>query len=132
EVLREVRLDLPRGFYKELPKLVGGPFAGYPRIHALALSLIAHTDSNLDETHITSFVQAYQSVAPLTIGELWAVPTMLRLGLIENLRRLAAQMLCAWDEFARAARWAAEHVSRRPGAPFKPPAPATSPSQCLA
>src|SRR5437868_1950505 len=49
EVLREVRHDLPRGFYKELPKLEAGPFAGYPRIYALALTLIAHTDSNLDE-----------------------------------------------------------------------------------
>src|SRR5258708_924472 len=82
EVLREIRLDLPRGFYKELPKLVGGSFGGYPRIYALALSLIAHTDSNLAETHIASFVQAYQREAPLTIGELWAVPTMLRLALI--------------------------------------------------
>ena len=45
--------------------------AGYPRIYALALALIAHTDSTLDEDHITCFVQAYQAVAPLTIGDAW-------------------------------------------------------------
>ena len=33
---------------------------------------------------------AYQTVAPLTLGELWAIPIMLRLALIENLRRVAA------------------------------------------
>jgi cyclic beta-1,2-glucan synthetase len=105
EVLREVRHDLPRGYSRELPKLADGPLAGYPRIYALALVLIAHTDSSLDEDHITRYVQAYQAVAPLTIGELWAVPTMLRLGLVENLRRLAEQMLDAWDERTRAERW---------------------------
>ena len=56
-----------------------------------------------------------QEVAPLTIGELWAVPTMLRLVLLENLRRLAEQMLWGWDERQRAERWAAESLARRPG-----------------
>ncbi len=96
DTLREVRNDLPRGYYQELPKLARGPLAGLPRVYALALELIAHTDSCLDETNLTRFVQAYQTITPLTIGELWAVPTMLRLGLLENLRRLAQQMLQAW------------------------------------
>ncbi len=107
EVLREVRHDLPRGYYRELPKLAEGPLAGYPRVYALALALIAHTDSSLDEDHITRSVQAYQSAAPLTIGELWAVPTMLRLGLLENLRRLAEQMLAGWAERTKAELWVA-------------------------
>src|SRR5438445_687586 len=83
-----VRHDLPRGYYAELPVLAGGPLAGYPRVFALALGLIAHTDSALDETEVLRFVHAFQTAAPLTIGELWAVPTMLRLALFENLRRL--------------------------------------------
>jgi cyclic beta-1,2-glucan synthetase len=105
EVWREVRHDLPRGYYRELPKLASAPLAGFPRIYSLALSLIAHTDSSLDESHITRYVQAYQTVVPLTIGELWAVPTMLRLGLLENLRRLAGRMLATWQEHRRAEAW---------------------------
>jgi cyclic beta-1,2-glucan synthetase len=97
-VLREVRQDLPRGYYKQLPKLAVGPLADFPRVYALAFELIAHTDSALDETTLVRFVQAYQSVAPLTIGELWAVPIMLRLGFLENLGRLAQQMLDAWAQ----------------------------------
>jgi cyclic beta-1,2-glucan synthetase len=98
ESLREVRHDLPQGYYTKLPKLASGPLAGYPRVYALGLSLIAHTDSSLDEDHILRFVQAYQSVTPLTTGELWAIPIMLRLGLLENLRRLAQQILRAWED----------------------------------
>ncbi len=105
ETLREVRIDLPRGYYEELPKLADGPFAGYPRVYLLALEIIAHTDSSLEEANITRFVQAYQTVAPLTIGELWAVPIMLRLGLLENLCRLARQMTTAWDDRQEAERW---------------------------
>ena len=93
DVLREVEKDLPAGYDAELPKLAGEPLAGYPRVYALALALVAHTDGGLDEARLTRFVEAFQSVAPLTIGELWAVPTMLRLVLLENLRRLADQML---------------------------------------
>jgi cyclic beta-1,2-glucan synthetase len=105
EVLREVRHDLPRGYYRELPKLAGTPLVGYPRVYALALALIAQTDSNLDDAHITRFVQAFQTVAPLAIGELWAVPTMLRLGLLENLGRMSEHMLRVWDERRRAEAW---------------------------
>jgi cyclic beta-1,2-glucan synthetase len=107
DVLREVRHDLPHGYYQELPQLRDGPLTGYPRIYSLALVLIAHTDSILDETHITRSVEAYQSVTPLSIGELWAVPTMLRLGLLENLRRLAEQMLKNREEWVRAEAWVA-------------------------
>ena len=115
EVLREVRHDLPPGYDVELPKLAGPDLAGYPRVFAVALHLVAHTDSELDEVRITRFVEAFQEVAPLTIGELWALPTMLRLVLLENLRRLAEQMLWGWDERLRAERFAAEALARGAG-----------------
>ena len=115
DVLREVKQDLPGGYYSELPKLAVGHVRGYPRVYTLALALVAHTDSELDEHRITRFLQAFQSVVPLTIGELWAVPTMLRLVLVENLRRLAERMVRSWDESRLADDWVAEHL----------PAPAT-------
>ena len=112
EVLREVQKDLPSGYDEELPKLAVEPARGYPRVHALALALVAHNDSELDEARIVHYVQAFQEVAPLTIGELWALPTMLRLVLLENLSRLAEQMLWSWDERKRAERWAADLLAR--------------------
>src|SRR5262245_1308751 len=89
EQLREIRQDLPKSYYHELPKLAEGELAGYPRIYAVALALIAHTDSRLDTHTLQRFIAAYQTVAPLSIGELWAVAITLRLALVENLRRLA-------------------------------------------
>ncbi|HEU4510269.1 MAG TPA: glucoamylase family protein [Pyrinomonadaceae bacterium] len=89
EQLREIRQDLPKSYYHELPKLADGELEGYPRIYAVALALIAHTDSRLDTNTLKRFIAAYQTVAPLSIGELWAVAITLRLALVENLRRLA-------------------------------------------
>ena len=104
--LREVRRDLPPGYDELLPKLSVPPLLGYPRVYALALELVAHTDSELDETRIARFVRAFQEAAPLSIGELWALPTMLRLVLLENLRRLSEKMIWRWEERRKAERWA--------------------------
>jgi cyclic beta-1,2-glucan synthetase len=95
EQLREIRQDLPKSYYHELPKLAEGDFEGYPRIYSVALSLIAHTDSRLDTNTLQRFIAAYQRVAPLSIGELWAVAITLRLALVENLRRLAITIVRA-------------------------------------
>jgi cyclic beta-1,2-glucan synthetase len=89
EQLREIRDDLPAGFYRELPKLADGPLAGYPRVYGIAWAFVAHTDSRFDPDTLRRFVHAYQRVEPLTIGELWAVAITLRVVLVENLRRLA-------------------------------------------
>ena len=107
EALREIKQDLPSGYYSELPKLTVEPARGYPQVYALALALVAHTDSELDEARIGRFLQAYQSASPLRIGEVWAVPTMLRLVLVENLRRLADRMVRGWDASRAAEGWVA-------------------------
>ena len=92
EQIREIHDDLPPGYYRQLPKLAEGPFAGYPRVFGLAWAFVAHTDSHLDVDLLRRFITAYQHVQPLTIGELWAVAITLRIVLIENLRRLAEQI----------------------------------------
>ena len=81
---------LPRGYSKGLPQLSKGPSAGLPRVYDLALELIAHSDGRVDLKSLTGFAMAYQEISELKLGELWAIPIMLRLALIENLRRLAA------------------------------------------
>jgi cyclic beta-1,2-glucan synthetase len=89
EQIREIKSDLPAGFYRQLPKLADGPLEGYPRVFGLAWAFVAHTDSRYDSEMLRRFVCAYQRVQPLTIGELWAVAITLRIVLVENLRRLA-------------------------------------------
>jgi len=93
EQLREIRDDLPIGFYRQLPKLAEGPLAGYPRVYGLAWAFVAHTDSRFDPEALRRFVHAYQRVQPLSIAELWAVAITLRVVLVENLRRLAESIV---------------------------------------
>ena len=102
EQIREIRDDLPRGFYRQLPKLAEGPLEGYPRVFGIAWAYVAHTDSHFDTQTLARFVQAYQRVQPLTIGELWAVAITLRIVLVENLRRAAEQIGASRAERQRA------------------------------
>jgi cellobiose phosphorylase len=107
EHIREVRESLPRGYYRELPELAEGPLAGYPRVYDLAITLISHTEGRVDLENVHLFVAAFQQEAPLRIGELWAIPAMLRLGLIENVRRMALRTVQRLDEVEEADRIAA-------------------------
>ncbi|MGB2696084.1 MAG: carbohydrate-binding protein, partial [Dehalococcoidia bacterium] len=100
--IRDTRHDLPRPYYLDLPKLASREMAGIARVYAMALELIRHTDGRLDRHQLIRFMAAYQTVAPLTIGELWAWPSMLKLALIENLRRLADETLQGRDARHRA------------------------------
>ena len=90
---REVRSDLPGGYYRQLPKLADGPFAGYPRVLGIAWAFVAHTDSRFDVEMLRRFLLSYQDIEPLTIGELWAISITLRIVLVENLRRLADRIV---------------------------------------
>ena len=90
--IRQITDDLPPGFYRQLPKLADGPFAGYPRVLGLAWAYVAHTDSLVSPPILARYVHAYQQVQPLMIGELWAVAITLRIVLVENMRRLAVQI----------------------------------------
>ncbi|HEX4334570.1 MAG TPA: glucoamylase family protein [Polyangiaceae bacterium] len=82
EQLREIDEDLPHSYLKRLPRLVTGAMRGYPRVYGLCLDYLRHTDVRIDPETLAQFVESYQTVNPLTIGELWAIPIMLRLGLI--------------------------------------------------
>ena len=108
EQIREIRVDLPTGFYRQLPKFADGPFAGYPRVFSVAWAFVAHTDSRFDPETLRRFVRAYQSVQPLTIGELWAVAITLRIVLVENMRRAAQRIVSS-----RIARQQADAIADR-------------------
>ncbi|WP_460876545.1 GH36-type glycosyl hydrolase domain-containing protein [Rhodanobacter koreensis] len=106
EQIRIARRHLPKGYSRELPRLGSGPSVGLPRVYDLALEIISHGDGRVDTVNLGRFLAAYQSVTPLRLGELWAIPIMLRLALIENLRRVAARVMADWRYRGKAVRWA--------------------------
>jgi cyclic beta-1,2-glucan synthetase len=91
--LADVRRNLPATYYRELPPLSAREHRGRPRVFAMAIELVRHSDGRFERQELASFLNHYQRVAPLTIGELWAWPSMLTLALVENLRRLAEEIL---------------------------------------
>jgi len=106
EQIRTARRHLPKGYSRELPALAEGASAGLPRVYDIALETIAHGDGRVDQGSLSRIVAAYQSVSPLRLGELWAVPIMLRLALIENLRRVAVRISSGRVDRDLAVAWA--------------------------
>jgi cyclic beta-1,2-glucan synthetase len=112
--VREIRRDLPKKFYAELPKLSDGALAGYPRVYQIARELVAHTAGRFDLETLADFTIAYQRVAPLSIGETWAIPIMLRIALVEELGRLARGVVAARRSRIQASRWEGLLTARVP------------------
>jgi cyclic beta-1,2-glucan synthetase len=106
EQIRTAKRHLPKGYSLELPRLAAGPGGKRPRVYDLAFEAIAHGDGRVDAEGLSRFVAAYQTVAPLTLGELWAIPIMLRLALIENLRRVGVRIAAGTVDRNRADDWA--------------------------
>ena len=106
EQIRTARHHLPKGYNRELPTLADGASSGLPRVYDIALETIAHSDGRVDLGSLTRFVAAYQTIAPLTLGELWAIPIMLRLALLENLRRIAIHISFCRNDVDLAIFWA--------------------------
>jgi len=106
EQIRIARHHLPKGYSRELPRLADGPSHELPRVYGIALETISHGDGRVNVESLTRFITAYQTVTPLTLGELWAIPIMLRLALIENLRRVASRVTTDLDDRNLAGYWA--------------------------
>src|SRR5215212_11683975 len=98
QAVRQVEEDLPADYYQRLPKTQ----AGWPRIYLIALSNTHGENTRLDIEQIKSFLQIFRKVTPLTTGELWALPLMLRLAVLESLAEaLAAATQLKWDSMSQ-------------------------------
>ena len=106
EQIRMAKRHLPKGYSRELPRILNGSSVGFPRVYDIALETISHGDGRVDPGSLSSFVAAYQTITDLTLGELWAIPIMLRLALIENLRRAATRIAAHRIDRNRADYWA--------------------------
>ncbi len=110
EQIRTARRHLPKSYSRQLPRLSSGRAASHPRAYGIALELIAHGDGRVDADSLNAFIAAYQTIETLQIGELWAIPIMLRLALIENLRRVAVRVAAGRKAQDLAGDWAEKMV----------------------
>ena len=105
EQIRIAKRYLPKGYSKGLPRLSQGPAAGFPRVYDIAIQIISHSDGRVDLESLSNFISAYQKTSYLTIGELWAIPIMIRLALLENLSRVAARIAVDRTDTSLANDW---------------------------
>ncbi len=104
------RRHLPRGYSRQLPRLRQGPHAGLPRVYAVTVELISHSDGRVDPENLQRFMAAYQTGSSLRLGELWAVPIMLRLALVDNLRQATQRIAARRQDRDLAAGWAVKFL----------------------
>lgn len=111
EQISIAKKHLPKGYSKTLPILASGKSAGMPRVYDIALEIISHSDGRIDIANLTAFIEGYQSNNILTIGELWAIPIMLRFAIIENIRRIASRIAIDRLDKNEAIYWAEKFIT---------------------
>lgn len=110
EQIQIAKSHLPEQYSTELPRLASGPMAGMPRVYALAFEVVSHGDGHIDANSLSHFISSYQTESVLTLGELWAIPIMLRLALIENLRRVSVRLATSRAHHELAEAWVQKFV----------------------
>ena len=110
EQIQIAKNHLPERYSTELPRLASGPMAGMPRVYALAFEVVSHGDGHIDANSLAHFISSYQEESVLTLGELWAIPIMLRLALIENLRRVSVRLAVSRAHHELAEAWVQKFI----------------------
>lgn len=105
EHVQLARRHFPKRYNQELPCLSQGASKGLPRVYDVVLEFISHVDAQIDKESLHAFFESYQTISILKLGELWAVPIMLRLALIENLQRIVRQIRISEQHRDQANLW---------------------------
>ena len=117
EHIRNAKKHFPKNYSEDLPQLLNDASIGLTRIYDIVLQIISHSDGRIDIESLSSFVKAYQTVKNLELGELWAIPIMLRLALIENIRRVSTQIAIDRVDRNLAEYWARQMIETAEQAP---------------
>ena len=97
EQVVQTAIDFPKEYHRSVPLISGGDFDGLPRVYELILNYLNHTDNVIDRESLSLYIQSYQEHITLQLGEIWAVPIMLRLILIEKLAQKSSRVLYRKD-----------------------------------
>ena len=106
--IREVREALPAKVWRRLPR---GEFEGQvaPRMLRMLRACIAQLDGNVEPKAVERYIDEYQRHATLDLIELWTLPVLVRVALIEGLADDAAAITRRMQAYSSAEFWA-EHL----------------------
>src|SRR5665213_207107 len=117
EHIRIAKTHFPKNYSEDLPQLVNETSSGTTRSYDIVLQIISHSDGRIDIENLSNFVKAYQTITNLKLGELWSIPIMLRLALIENIRRVSASVAIDKVDRNLADYWAEKMIATTEKAP---------------
>ncbi|MBU3189325.1 cyclic beta 1-2 glucan synthetase [Clostridium bowmanii] len=106
---KSIKYNMPQTYYNDLPVISKGVMKGYPRVYHIAIEIVSHTDGRMDENIIANFIKSYQKNALLNSGELWAIPIMLRIALIQNISKITEKIVKA-EQDKKQAELVGEHI----------------------
>ncbi|NLG83057.1 MAG: hypothetical protein GX493_00295 [Firmicutes bacterium] len=104
--LMELERSLKEETLRRVPAIVHGPYAGFPRVYALAAELVSSVKTHLTRETTVAFLRAYQDSVPLSSTELWAFPLFLRLVLLERAAEVGLRVALRQQEEEEARFWA--------------------------
>ncbi|MEY7999829.1 glucoamylase family protein [Clostridium sp. Mt-5] len=99
---KDIKANMPESYYRELPIITEGIMKGYPRIYYIAKEMLSHTYGTVDEDTIEDFINAYEENTILKNCELWALPIMIRIALIQNISNITKDIIFMQKERNRA------------------------------
>lgn len=104
--LSDIKRNLPENYFSELSFITQGVYQGAPMLYPLVSKIVAASDGKITAENVTFFLNAYQKIKPLTMGELWAFPLILKISLIECLVDLTSKIVERVNENQLADFWA--------------------------
>ncbi|MEO7148897.1 MAG: glucoamylase family protein, partial [Rhodanobacteraceae bacterium] len=116
--IRDLATGLARKQLLRLPRVEDARGVCLPRMYGIARAYVAYVDGRIDPEQVGMFLAAYQAETTLSMAELWAMPMLLRVALIERIAAGARTISVRLEEYARAEYWAAyliEMAGKDPG-----------------
>lgn len=90
---------------RNLPVISNGAFKGLPRVYYLGTKIIDKIDGRINEDALVSYIREYEKKAVLTSAELWALPTMFRMAVIQNISKITESIVFSQTEKTKADKY---------------------------
>ncbi|MBV8802035.1 MAG: cyclic beta 1-2 glucan synthetase, partial [Gammaproteobacteria bacterium] len=92
EQIKIIHINLPKNYSQYFPQVIHAT-PGFPRIYDILEKTIEHGDGRWDAENLNTFLAGYQTVTPLTLRELWAIPLMLGLAVLKKINHASEHVI---------------------------------------
>lgn len=92
ENFKKSKKTLNKEFFKKLYIISNKSLEGLPRIFTICAEFISHTDGKIEKNQLIEFINAFQSVTPLSMAELWSLGPMLRAAVLERIQSICIKI----------------------------------------